>query len=130
MTLRNLSNFDLWPYLVSMDPSNYTASIIYPTTEDDEQYPPLPVGGTLEIAANWPDPTGLNQTERSGFLKIYLASTSVALNMFARSTAPPLELAPPARSSIFMDAASVASSCHTIVHVWDSILLHLSFIRS
>lgn len=129
VTLRNYSSFDLWPYLVSMDPSNYTASIIYPNTEDDDQYAPLPAGGTLEVAANWPEPTGSHQLKRSGFLKVYLASTSVALNMFERSAEPPLELAPPARSSIFMDAASVTSSCQTLLHVWDTILLHLSFVR-
>ncbi|KAF6760314.1 caspase domain-containing protein [Ephemerocybe angulata] len=135
VTLGNSSNLDLWPYLVSMDPSNYSAHIIYPNAdaEEDEHCSPLPAGGTMEIAANWYEPSGANQPVNAGFLKIYLSSTSVSLNnLFKQGAVPPVTLEPPARSSIFMDADSVASSCHTrqtLRHIWDTVTLHISFVR-
>jgi hypothetical protein len=134
VTLRNSSNFDLWPYLVSFDPSNYNTTMIYPYTEDDDQVAPLPAGGILEIAASWPDSGTAEdsyQAEKSGFVKVYLASTSVRLNAFEQCAGPPPALALPRVPSTFMDGASIASSYQNrLLHVWDTILFHVSFIPS
>ncbi|KAJ2925148.1 hypothetical protein H1R20_g11945, partial [Candolleomyces eurysporus] len=131
--LTNTSKYDLWPYIVSMDPNTYATHMIYPHPEEEEQYAPLPAGGILEIAANWPEPEGDWHSRKhwrghSGFLKVYFVSASVHLNMFEQSARPPSALGFPSRSSMFMDAASTTSSIHTLVHVWDTILTHVSFI--
>lgn len=133
MILTNTSKYDLWPYIISMDPNTYATHMIYPHSEEEEQYAPLPAGGMLEVAANWPEHAGdwhsrKHRRGHSGFLKVYFVSASVHLNMFEQSARPPSALGFPSRSSMFMDAASTTSSIHTLVHVWDTILTYVSFV--
>ena len=125
MILQNNSQVDLWPYLAYMNPNRYSITMLYyPDLSLDK--PPLPKQGCLEIGLGKPGCEALSFTLgdhthlHSGYLKLFLASMPVSMNLLEQ--APTFSsLAPPVHEGPLVT--------HSEVQVWDTAIALVTFIR-
>ncbi|KAF8813856.1 hypothetical protein BYT27DRAFT_7157812 [Phlegmacium glaucopus] len=123
--LQNKSQVDLWPYLVYMDPIRYSITMLYHPNLSLEG-PPLPKQGFLEIGSGKPGSEALsfalgdhNHLD-SGYLKLFLSSTPVTMNLLEQ--APSFSsLTPPEREGFSVTQSGV--------QIWDTAIASVTFIR-
>ncbi|PPQ98711.1 hypothetical protein CVT24_003420 [Panaeolus cyanescens] len=130
ITIRNTSKYDLWPYLMYMDPHTYGITTLYhPDLSVPE--PPLKRNGRLDIGTGKPQSEALSfaleesNHHDSGYLKLFLSSVPVPMHTLEHSSNPDshrdifgFDHNPPKRTSTNMKAA-----------VWDTDLASIAFTR-
>ena len=123
--LRNKSQVDLWPYLVFMDPNRYSITMLY-HPDFSLETPPLPKQGFLEIGSGKPGSEALsfalgdhNHLD-SGYLKLFLSSTPVTMNLLEQ-TSSFSSFTPPHHGGHSVGKAGF--------QVWDTVIASVTFIR-
>ncbi|KAF9050109.1 caspase domain-containing protein [Panaeolus papilionaceus] len=130
ITIRNNSKYDLWPYLMYMDPHTYGITTLYhPDLSLSE--PPLKKQGRLEIGSGKPQSEALsfaleesNQHD-SGFLKLFLSSVPVPMHVLEHSANPDVHH----DFFGFDQKFSTPASAYTKPAVWDTDLASIAFTR-
>ena len=124
--LQNKSQLDLWPYLAYMDPNRYSITTLYHPDLSQEN-PPLPKQGFLEIGSGRPGSEALsfalgdhNHLD-SGYLKLFLSSTPVTMNLLEQASSLS-SLAPPDYEGLPVTQSEV--------QVWDTAIASVTFIRT
>ncbi|KAF9010582.1 caspase domain-containing protein [Cyathus striatus] len=85
VVIRNSTNYNLWPYLVYMDPSCYGVTMLY-SPDPGSRNPPLPSGARLDIGTGGPgealtfDFTG-NDDIDSGFIKLFVSTSPACMSV-------------------------------------------------
>jgi len=122
--LQNKSQVDLWPYLVYMDPNGYSITMLYQPDLSLEN-PPLPKQGFLEIGSGKPGSEalsfalGTHNHLDSGYLKLFLSSIPVTMNLLEQSSS---------YSSPTPSHAGLPVT-HSEVQIWDTAIASVTFIR-
>ncbi|KAF8639550.1 hypothetical protein AX17_001455 [Amanita inopinata Kibby_2008] len=123
--IRNKSDHDLWPYLFFMDSNCYGITILY---HPDPTLPsaPLPSHGSLHVGSGKPGSEALSfaladRNLDSGFLKLFLTSTPVAMNMIEQGPSDEW-----VHCAEYLEAFSHPSFVN---EVWDTSLACLSFVK-
>jgi hypothetical protein len=125
--LQNKSQVDLWPYLAYMDPNRYSITTLYQPDLSLEK-PPLPKQGFLEIGSGKPGSEALSfaledhNHLNSGYLKLFLSSTPVTMNLLEQASSFP-SLAPPDYKGLQVPVTQ------SEVQVWDTAIASVTFIR-
>ncbi|KAF8894099.1 caspase domain-containing protein [Infundibulicybe gibba] len=125
VVIRNRSQLDLWPYLLYMDPNSYGITLLY---RPDPALSPLPRGSHLEIGSGKPGSEALsfalpdNIHLDSGFLKLFLSSTPLAMGMIEQGL-PLVLLPPPAQENPSLTNMVSDDIC------WDTNFARVTFIR-
>ena len=124
--LQNKSQVDLWPYLAYMDPNRYSITMLYHPDLSLEK-PPLQKQGFLEIGSGKPGSEALsfalgdhNHLD-SGYLKLFLSSTPVTMNLLEQAS-PFSSLPPPDYEGLPVTQPEV--------QVWDTSIALVTFIRT
>lgn len=123
--LQNMSQIDLWPYLAYMDPNHYSINTLYhPDLSLDK--PPLPRHRFLEIGSGKPGSEALSFTLGdhdhldSGYLKLFLSSTPVVMNLLEQASSP---------SSLTLPNHQGLPVTQSEVQVWDTVIVSVTFVR-
>lgn len=100
VVIHNKSDVDLWPYLAYMDPNCYGITMLYHPDPSSSPNPPLRKHGRLEIGSGKPGSEALSfnladdEFHNSGFLKLFISSTSVPMAVIGQGPSPMNSITP------------------------------------
>lgn len=124
VVLHNYSDHDLWPYLVSMDSTGYSISMVYHPDPDDPQ-PPLRKHSHMVIGSGTLDSEALSFSlgddvnAGAGFLKLFVSSVFTPMSFIEQgATVPSASHVPKEKSG-----AKHASE------LWDTVVACVNIVR-
>ncbi|KAJ3556247.1 hypothetical protein NM688_g2128 [Phlebia brevispora] len=129
VVVHNYSDYDLWPYLVSMDSSGYSISMVY-HPDSTLSSPPLKRHSHMVIGSGTLDSEALSFALSDGvntgatFLKLFVSSVYTPMAFIEQGPSPTLSRnAPPSERMKSNDLGPDS------VELWDSVVACVTIVR-